>query len=207
MDIRSFQDIIKALPGIETARVIASGGDPTEIHVLAHPGKPAKQLVRDIQTVAQAQFSTALDRRIISVVQIEGADLLTGNRPIVREVGEIIDGSRATVTVELSWHDEQIVGSATGPAAQSTKLRLVAEATISALEQAIDEDVAFGVSAADITAVGPHTIAVAVIVFVVGGSERVLTGSALGSGDPSKAMVRAVLDALNRHVPSLRRST
>lgn len=207
MDIRSFQDIIRALPGIETARVISSAGEPTEIHVLAHPGKPAKQLVRDIQTVAQAQFETAVDRRIISVVQIEGADLLTGNRPIVREVSESVDGSRTTVSVELSWHEERIVGSATGPAAQSTKLRLVAEATINALEQAIDEDVAFGVSAADITSVGQHAVAVSVIVFVVGGSERVLTGSAVGDGDPSKAMVRAVLDALNRHVPSLRRAT
>jgi Na+-driven multidrug efflux pump len=59
----------------------------------------------------------------------------------------------------------------------------------------------------DITNVGSHLVAIAVIVFVVGGTERVLTGSAIGAGDPSQAMVRAVLDALNRHVPSLRRTT
>jgi hypothetical protein len=207
MDIRAFEDIIKSLPGIETVRVITDGGEPSEIHVLAQPGKPAKQLVRDIQSVAQAQFHTAIDRRIISVVQIEGADLLTGNRPVVKDVAESVSGSRISVTVELAWHDERIVGTATGPAARSTKLRLVAEATLNALEQALDEDVAFGVSAVDITNVGSHLVAIAVIVFVVGGTERVLTGSAIGAGDPSQAMVRAVLDALNRHVPSLRRTT
>lgn len=207
MDIRAFEDIIKSLTGIETVRVITDGGEPSEIHVLAQPGKPAKQLVRDIQSVAQAQFHTAIDRRIISVVQIEGADLLTGNRPVVKDVAESVSGSRISVTVELAWHDERIVGTATGPAAQSTKLRMVAEATLNALEQALDEDVAFGVSAVDITSVGSHLVAIAVIVFVVGGTERVLTGSALGAGDPSQAMVRAVLDALNRHVPSLRRTT
>ena len=207
MDIRAFEDIITSLPGIETVRVITDGGEPSEVHVLAQPGKPAKQLVRDIQSVAQAQFHTALDRRIISVVQIEGADLLTGNRPVVKDVAESVSGSRISVTVELAWHDERIVGTATGPAAQSTKLRLVAEATLNALEQALDEDVAFGVSAVDITNVGAHLVAIAVIVFVVGGTERVLTGSAIGGGDASQAMVRAVLDALNRHVPSLRRTT
>lgn len=207
MDIRAFEDIVKSLPGIETVRVITDGGEPSEVHVLAQPGKPAKQLVRDIQSVAQAQFHTAIDRRIISVVQIEGADLLTGNRPVVKDVSEAVSGSRISVTVELAWHDERIVGTATGPAAQSTKLRMVAEATLNALEQALDEDVAFGVSAVDITSVGSHLVAIAVIVFVVGGSERVLTGSAIGGGDPSQAMVRAVLDALNRHVPSLRRTT
>lgn len=206
MDIRALEEIVKALPGIETARVIAESGEPTEIHVLAEPGKPAKQLVRDIQTVAQARFQTAIDRRIVSVVQIEGADLLTGNRPIVKDVSETVDGSRITVSVELSWHDERMVGTATGPAAMSTKSRLVAEATLDALEQALDEDAAFGVSAADITDVGPHSVAIAVIVFVVGGTERVLTGSAIEDGSPSKSMVRAVLDALNRHVPSLRRA-
>jgi hypothetical protein len=207
MDIRAFEDIIKSLTGIETVRVITDGGEPSEIHVLAQPGKPAKQLVRDIQSVAQAQFHTAIDRRIISVVQIEGADLLTGNRPAVKDVAESVSGSRISVTVELAWHDERIVGTATGPAAQSTKLRMVAEATLNALEQALDEDVAFGVSAVDITNVGAHLVAIAVIVFVVGGSERVLTGSAIGARYPSQAMVRAVLDALNRHVPSLRRTT
>ena len=54
MDIRAFEDIIKSLPGIETVRVITDGGEPSEVHVLAQPGKPAKQLVRDIQSVAQA---------------------------------------------------------------------------------------------------------------------------------------------------------
>jgi hypothetical protein len=207
MDIRAFEDIIKSLSGIETVRVITEGGEPSEIHVLAQPGKPPKQLVRDIQSVAQAQFHTAIDRRIISVVQIEGADLLTGNRPVVKDVAESVSGSRISVTVELAWHDERIVGTAIGPAAQSTKLRMVAEATLNALEQALDEDVAFGVSAVDIVNVGAHLVAIAVIVFVVGGTERVLTGSAIGAGDPSQAMVRAVLDALNRHVPSLRRTT
>lgn len=207
MDVRSFEKTLRRLPGVEAARVVMNGAEPAEIHILAQPGKPAKQVVRDVESVALAAYGVKIDRRIVSVVQIENADLITGDRPMVEDVAEQIDGSRTTVTVTLSWHDEQLVGRATGPAAASTRLRLVAEATISALEQALDDAAAFAVQAVDTPTVGSHQVAIAQVVIVIGERERMLVGSALVNGDPSRAMVRAVLDALNRIVPSLRRSS
>jgi len=47
-------------------------GRPAEVHILASPDKHAKQVVRDIQSVAMASFGLDLDRRLISVVQLEG---------------------------------------------------------------------------------------------------------------------------------------
>src|SRR5437773_10958720 len=49
-------------------------GRPTEVHILASPEKHAKQVVRDIQSVAMASFGLDLDRRLISVVQLEGQE-------------------------------------------------------------------------------------------------------------------------------------
>jgi hypothetical protein len=51
---------------------VVTGADalPTEIHILANPGKPAKQVVRDVQSVAMAQYGIDIDHRIVSVVQI-----------------------------------------------------------------------------------------------------------------------------------------
>ena len=43
---------------------------PIEVHVLAGGVKPAKQVVRDVQSVAMAQFDLDIDHRIVSVVQI-----------------------------------------------------------------------------------------------------------------------------------------
>jgi|FLYL01.1.fsa_nt_gi hypothetical protein len=206
MDVRSFEKTIRRIPGVEAARVVMNGAEPAEIHILAQPGKPAKQLVRDVESVALAAYGMKIDRRIVSIVQIENADLITGDRPVVEDVAEQIDGSRTTVTVTLSWHEERLVGRATGPAATSTRLRLVAEATIAALEQALDEQAAFAVQAVATPMVGTHEVAVVQVVIVVGDKERMLVGSALVNGDPSRATVRAVLDALNRIVPSLRRS-
>ena len=69
-----FEDELRRLPGIIAASVV-TGPDavPTEVHVLAEPGKAAKQVVRDVQSYALAKHGLAIDHRIVSVVQI-GAD-------------------------------------------------------------------------------------------------------------------------------------
>jgi hypothetical protein len=63
---------LSRIPGVTAARVVLDdAGAPSEIHVLATPDKPAKQVVRDIQSVALARFDVEVDRRIVSVVQLE----------------------------------------------------------------------------------------------------------------------------------------
>ena len=205
MDIVSLEATISRLPGVENARIVTEGKSIREVHVLALPGKPPKQVVRDVQSVAMAAFDVDIDRRVISVVQIEAGDLATGDRPVVEDVAEEIDGSRMRITVTLVWHDEKLTGTARGPAASTTRLRLVADATLVALEQALDQRAAFAVSAVAIHRVGAVDVAIAQVVLVVGGKERMMVGSALVGPDPSQAMVRAVLDAVNRQVPALRR--
>ena len=200
------EQAIGRLPEVEHVRVVTSGSTVTEVHVLARMEKPPKQLVRDVQSVALAGFDTEVERRVISSVQFEGPEIGNGNRPLVEDVTEFIEGARTTVTVTLSWRDAKLVGSATGPAASSTRLHLVAEATVGAIEQALDEAAALGVAAVGTPRVGSYDVAVAQIVVVTGGTERLVIGSALVGEDPTKAMVRAVLDALNRQVPNLKRS-
>jgi hypothetical protein len=63
------------IPEVTAARVVTDDtGKPTELHILALPDKQAKQVVRDIQSVAMASFGLDLDHRLISVVQLEGQD-------------------------------------------------------------------------------------------------------------------------------------
>ncbi len=57
----------------------------------------------------------------------------------------------------------------------------------------------------DTPLVGNRQVAVAQVVMVTGGDERLMVGSALVGQDASQASVRAVLDAVNRQVPQLRR--
>ncbi len=196
---------LSRLPDVDAVRIVGDDGHIVEVHVLATPGKAPKQIVRDVQSLAMAAHGVNVDRRVVSVVQMENENVSTIQRPVILDIDESPNGSKLTITVSLGWHRERHTGSATGPASQETRPRLVGEATLGALEEAVSNDVAFALANIELQAVGSRTIAIAVVVMVAGGEERALIGSALVGTDPAPAAVRAVLDAVNRQVPNLSR--
>ena len=204
MDIVSLQEKIGRIEGVEAARVVSENGHIDEIHILARRHKAAKQLVRDVQSLGQALFGLDIDRRIVSVVQLADADLEPGFRPALVDVSESLDGSRAEVTVTLRWHDSLLVGQSAGAAASATRRRQIAEATLGALRQAIHSGAAVAISSMDIATLGSRRVAIAQVVLVTEASERMLIGSAYVEEDETRAVVRAVLDALNRVLSDLR---
>src|SRR5215218_6270382 len=143
------EDALRSLPGVQAVSVVTSGtGEPTEVHVLAAPGKAAKQVVRDVQSLAMAGFGVDIDHRIVSVVQIgeglpgelvERAPAPTppnpddGRRAVLASVGVRIAAHDATVTVVLGVGGEEFVGSAEGSASPSQRARLVAVAALDAV--------------------------------------------------------------------------
>jgi hypothetical protein len=205
VNLRDFEEKVRRLPGVEAARVVTEGGAVTEVHVLTGMGKAAKQVVRDVQSLAQAVFGLAIDRRVVSVVQLPDPDLAQGDRPVIVDVSEQMDGNHTKVVVTLGWQGDTLVGEVGGAAAHTTRNRLVAEATIEALQQALQDTTAIGVAAVDLPVLGSRSVAIAQVVMVNEGAERLMVGSALVDGESSRAVVRAVLDALNRHIPELRR--
>lgn len=205
MDLTELQSKLSRLEGVEAVRVVGRDSRPEEIHVLARTTKAPKQVVRDIQSLAAASFGLDLDRRIVSVVQLTDGDLSGGDRPAIVDIVETTNGSRSTVRVSLQWHDEILVGETDGAAASATRNRLVAEAVLQALGQALHADASFAVVSVDVPMLGSRRIAVAQVVLVTHHSERVMVGSSVVGDDESRAVVRAVLDALNRVVPDLRR--
>ncbi|HEX2153067.1 MAG TPA: hypothetical protein VHL52_03715 [Acidimicrobiia bacterium] len=205
MDLTALQAKLARLDGVEAVRVVGTDSKLDEIHVLARMAKPAKQVVRDVQSLAAAAFGIDVDRRIVSVVQLADGDLAGGDRPAIVDIFETTDGSRSAVRVTLEWNDEMLVGETTGAAASATRHRMVAEAALEALGQALHAEASFAVASVDIPTLGSRRVAVAQVVLVTQQAERLMIGSAVVDEDESRAVVRAVLDALNRVVPDLRR--
>ncbi len=204
MDITSFQEKIRRIDGIEAARVVAPNGHIEEIHVLARRIKTPKQLVRDIQSLGHALFDIAIDRRVVSVVQLADSDIDGGIRPALVDVSDAVDSATAHVTVTMRWEDSLLIGKASGAAAHSTRPRLIAEATLAALRPSIRGGIALGITSMDVPMLGGRAVAVAQIVVVSEGTERTLIGSAYVEEDETRGIVRAVLDALNRVLPDIK---
>jgi hypothetical protein len=120
------------------------------------------------------------------------------------DVAESIDRNRTEVTVTLKWKERLLVGQSSGAAASSTRWRLVAEATLEAVRQAIQSNIGLGISSMDLPTLGSRPIAIAQVVVVTESAERTLIGSAYVEDDESRAVVRSVLDALNRLLPDIK---
>jgi hypothetical protein len=208
------------LPEISAARVVVDGiGHPTEVHILASGSKHAKQIVRDVQSVALASFGIELDRRIVSVVQLRAetdtadgaADLAArGSGPVelhravlVHVVSEVT-GLRSLVRVTLARGTDEAVGFAEGSVATSARHRLVASATVDALRQLHAAAECLDVDSAQIVRVGVYDVAIVTVVFVIPPTEQLVSGSAIVRDHAdADAIVRAVLDATNRRLGSL----
>jgi hypothetical protein len=200
MDYRELEETLARLPSVNAVRITGDRSRIREVHVLAAPDKAAKQVVRDVQTLALARFGIDLDRRVISVVQI-GPDRIhpDEDRPVIIGVHEIPEGPRTTVSVTLRWHNQEYSGTAGGPAASSARLRLVGEAALRAVEGIVGDE-ALALDAVGAPAIGMRRAIVVVVVSTGTRGEETNVGSALSQGDDSEATVRAVLDALNRRI-------
>jgi hypothetical protein len=66
------EEALRLVPGIRAASVV-TGPDavPTEVHIVASRSKGAKQVVRDVQSLALAGYDIDIDHRIVSVVQFD----------------------------------------------------------------------------------------------------------------------------------------
>src|SRR3954453_10885458 len=198
LDLREVERELCRLPEVNAARIVEDEiGRPVEVHILASRDKHAKQIVRDVQSVAMATFGLELDRRLVSVVQLEGG---AGDERVVSEggishgggsrvlIGGITaerHGLRATVRVTLDQGGEEATGEIEGSIASSARYRLVAHATLEALRQLVPAAECADVEMATVMRVGQRDVAVCNVVFVSPPGEEIVSGSAVvrESGD------------------------
>jgi hypothetical protein len=212
------EDSLRQIPGITAASVV-TGPDavPTEVHVLASPGKPAKQVVRDVQSMALARYDIDIDHRIVSVVligeeQVEGLiavpdsaadsqepDEVNIIRPAISAIMVRSGGGVTEASVTLTTGDQLFEGKAHGPAGQSHRSRIVAAATLDAVDDLLGQTCE--VDSATVVSTGSRQVALSVLTLMVPRTgEQVLTGCAVLRGDEADAIARSVLSALNRQL-------
>jgi hypothetical protein len=206
LELAEVEREICRLPDVSIVRMVSErGGRICEVHVVAHPGKHPKQIVRDVQSIALASFGLELDRRTISVVQLGGRllpeEAATGPRPSIVAITAEASKLRSLVRVTLSLDEEEAVGFAEGSVATTARHRLVALATVDALRQLEPAAECVDVDNAQIVRIGLHDIAVVTVVFVVPPIEQLVSGSAIvRPQQEADAVARAVLDATNRRL-------
>jgi len=211
-----FEAALRAVPGIREASV-RTGPDahPIEVHVVAGGLKPAKQVVRDVQSVAMAQFDLDIDHRIVSVVQIPDSDIAAEAgepaevlpqpvdeslpRPALTSITVTKADGDTVVDVTLAIAGSVFTGHATGPSGALHRPRIIAAATLSALTELLG--IPAQVESSQILDVANREVALTTLTLTIPRlGDQVLVGSALVRGDEEDAVARSVLAAVNRRL-------
>lgn len=222
---------IRRLREIEGVSVHADGDAIREVHVLTSSERPAKNIVRDVQTVLKTRLGVTIDHRVVSVAQASpgsGSDAATepdfaavaapapasapapAPEPVREErirfesVNLFVSGPRTQAQVELRWKGLPRIGSASGWSARDESHRLVAQATATAAQEFLADPMAIGVQGVEFVEMGRHRTVVVMLSLLANRQEKVVTGSCVIEQDTPQAVVLATLAALNRVLGGLR---
>ncbi len=210
----AIEDIEQALgqvAEIKAARVVASpAGEILEIHVLASPSKPPKQLVRDIESTLMARFDIPVDHKKISIAQL-GAEVVSDPvveavpdapviRPRIHSINASVSGLLSEASVTLDVQGELHEGQASAPSSQTGRQRIIAQATLNAVSKLAHGTHTFALEDVAIIRLGREDVAVSCVPIVSPLGEQSFTGSALVRQNEKDSIVRATLDAINRRM-------
>lgn len=197
-DVSRIEELISRVPGVKAVKVVGSGGELQEIHVITTSDKSPKQLVRDIETVVLASTGLRLDRKIISIAQVE-SDVKTQKVvpfQLTSVKVENVDERTVRVKVTVEHGEEEFYGEYTGPRTSRNIPKVVGTAVLNALSDVHDFALSFD-DYAEVFLVGKKYIVVHVTKQYNGAEESVI-GTAAFDGNLERSIAEAVLDAFRR---------
>ncbi len=122
---------------------------------------------------------------------------MTRSRPVFTNMEVSNEVAETTAEITLEWRGRVWHGTATGPADESHRQRLVGEAALDAVHKLCEPGITLDLTGVAATDLGGLTMAVAQVEMHPSGNRY--SGSAIArNGSVEDATVRAVLDAMNR---------
>ena len=206
----SEQDIKRALislPDVQSCKVEFDKDHAiSAIHVVSMSKRPAKQLVRDIESLLQADFGIGVDHRKISIARVaERAEAVKPRapRPKLNSITFRAVGGKGECKVVLARNDFEACGEWTGVALGGGSLRLVANATFRAVEKIVGKEVEFELLDVVRMRISNRETVIVLANYISEGHVMSLAGCVQFDDNEQQATVYAALDACNRIVEML----
>jgi hypothetical protein len=211
VSVKDIESLLVCLPGIQRARVVVNDwGAIEEIHILTGLGRNPKQIVRDVQSALKAQWDITVDRRKVSVAQIQAGlpEPTSRLRYSGLEVKTDARTGKSEIAVSLDRVGEaqapSYVGKAVADSAEVSTLLGVAKATCLAGNLTLEPPNAFFVDDVSATTIGQYQAVVVLLdLLTPRRNQEQMVGCALVKRDIREACVRATLDAMNRRMEVL----
>jgi hypothetical protein len=203
MDFSTFQDIINKIDGVINSKVIVEKEDITEIHILANNLRSPKQIVRDVESSILASFDYRIDRRVVSVAQIETDDHDSVKRIRISGISMNSFENLAECCVKLTYDDQEYSFTQTGIRTMANKRKLVADCTVKVIEKILKQTSLFDVEDVIVNTNSNSNFVIVFVNMIVKSDEEIMIGSAIVRNDINEAIAKATLDAINRRIQQI----
>jgi hypothetical protein len=202
---------LREIVGVEAVRVCLAGEGIAELHIAASPGSRAKNVMRDVRSCLAAVLGIEVDHKKISIAvrKSPGGHPETpsgegeGMRVRFHSVSVLIEGLQTEVQVRLAAQGRDLLGCASGIPVGFETERLVARATLEALQCLLPEDERLLAGDLSCSRVGSGEVMVAEVLWARGRGQQRLIGACPLEADRLRSAVFATLDALNRILAKL----
>ncbi len=229
--IAEAERLLMSLQGVVSARVVARpGGEIEEIHMLTNAEVKPKSTVRNVESALLAQLDLSVDHRKISVAQTQQGATATLPEPVLpvqivpdtergpQESRLLFYGHRVETErsnhvrhkVEIEWQEDRFVGEASAADLPRPKLEAVAEATLQAIEKALENKQSEGRRSVSLSLDGAKIVDafdrkfVLVAVHAMSGRDVArLSGTTVMDQSMDRAAILATLQATDRWVRGL----
>lgn len=221
MWVEQAEDIVRGIRGVTGAKVLTQDGEISEIHVSVGtndgPVRPPKRYVRDIESALLVKLGRRIDHKKISIVEdspvkktsrlpTKGNEVVKGGARIkISSVNVHAERLQAHAQVVLAFNSVEALGTAVGPSSRLNKYRLMAAATLNAVQHFVAEDCSFNLGDVSMVKLGRDDVVLVTVDFLSASDERIVSGSCIAKEDDALySVVCAALDAVNRIFEGLR---
>src|SRR5215210_5553228 len=206
VDEAAIERLVSQVRGVMAVRVVLDEhGQIDELHVVGSPGRSAKQMVRDVESLLYVRGGVRLDHRKISLVQIAESVI----QPAAVRV-QLLDITRSgeeempSVVVTLGVGEQRIQGVGRArPDKDEPAQYLAGYATIHALDQLTGPRGQFRLENMQRQFFGQLEISLAHLSLITDDGMETLLGISIVRDDELASAVRAALDAVNRPLQRL----
>ncbi len=201
---RLYEETLKKIRGVIGCRVVmSSSGEIEEIHILAEDVRPAKRLLRDVESALMAGHGVSFDRRKVSIAMVSQEKVTSPARVRLTKTEMIAEDRVYRVKVTLVLGSNEMTGEAWEEKSERGWIKVAVRACLEALSLLISRQARISLVDAHVVRMKDRDIALVALWCTIGREEHLLTGSCPVGTDEREAAIRATLDAINRKLPLL----
>lgn len=208
----SIEKEIRMCPEIISCHLKKEAGELKQVELMVHPDTDEKAFRKFISSLLKNKFGLDFEEQRIGLHAVDVGEPTTdvragGDRRLQIHYFSVAgEDSEIEAKLTLRHGDREGHGSKKGPKSRQQRLRLVAEATLAAIEDLLGKSRLFYLEDVAVAELSEYETVIVLIQVLAPGREKLVTGScradeAILSLD--EVVARATLNAMNRLLPQL----